>query len=378
MSPRLHTLLMTTTALLALAPRRASPGPTARPWSAARRASAAPAPAIVTVNQASQNAIINWNTFNIGTGETHAVQPAEHDRRSRSTASPAGTAPRNPRRHADRQRPRLPGQSATASCSGPMRSINTAGFLATTHDINNADFMAGRYNFNIPGGPTPRSSTWARSPPRAAASPRWSRPACATPAPSRRRSAPSSLASGNIFTLDFYGDKLITLGVGDQIASQVKDVATGQTLKSLVSNEGKLKANGGQVELTAAAARAVVDFGHQQHRRDRGELDRHPQRHDRARRRDRRQQASGRADADREGVRHALGRRQEERHQGGTIVVTGENIEVGGAKIDASGKAGGGKVLIGGDWGGGASDARPRRQSERAAGESTRSRPQRR
>src|SRR5205085_4889844 len=63
----------------------------------------------------------------------------------------------------------------------------------------------------------------------------------------------------NSFSLDFYGDKLITLGVGDQIAGQVKDVATGQTLKALVTNEGKLKANGGRVELTAAAARQVVD-----------------------------------------------------------------------------------------------------------------------
>ena len=36
--------------------------------------------------------------------------------------------------------------------------------------------------------------------------------------------------------------------------------------------------------------------------------------------------------------------------KGGTIVVTGENIEVRGAQIDASGEAGGGKVLIGGDW----------------------------
>ena len=31
-----------------------------------------------------------------------------------------------------------------------------------------------------------------------------------------------SLASGNMFTLDLYGDKLIQLGVGDEIASQVK------------------------------------------------------------------------------------------------------------------------------------------------------------
>ena len=56
-----------------------------------------------------------------------------------------------------------------------------------------------------------------------------------------------------------YGDKLITLAVGDQIASKVIDVSTGQPLKSLVSNEGRIRANGGRVELTAAAARTVVD-----------------------------------------------------------------------------------------------------------------------
>jgi hypothetical protein len=39
--------------------------------------------------------------------------------------------------------------------------------------------------------------------------------------------------------------------------------------------------------------------------------------------------------------------------KGGTIQVTGENILVAGATIDASGVAGGGRVLIGGDVGGG-------------------------
>src|SRR5262249_61208982 len=67
-----------------------------------------------------------------------------------------------------------------------------------------------------------------------------------------------ALAAGNSFTLDMYGDKLITLAVNDQIASKVIDVATGRPLKSLVTNDGKIRANGGRGELTAAAARTVV------------------------------------------------------------------------------------------------------------------------
>jgi hypothetical protein len=39
--------------------------------------------------------------------------------------------------------------------------------------------------------------------------------------------------------------------------------------------------------------------------------------------------------------------------KGGTVVVSGEDIKLTAARIDASGRAGGGKVLIGGDWGGG-------------------------
>ena len=123
-----------------------------------------------------------------------------------------------------------------------------------------------------------------------------------------------------------------------------------QPLKSLVSNEGKLKANGGRVELTAVGGARGGRFRHQQYGRDRGQLDRHPQRHDRARRRDRRQQARRRADADREAVRHSSRPRASDKGtNGGTILVTGENIQLSGATINASGQAGGGKVLIGGD-----------------------------
>ena len=57
--------------------------------------------------------------------------------------------------------------------------------------------------------------------------------------------------------------------------------------------------------------------------------------------------------------------------QGGRVIVTGENIEVAGARIDVSAPAGGGTVLIGGDWGGGRPDtsliSHPRAQLENSA-----------
>src|SRR5437899_12964308 len=59
------------------------------------------------------------------------------------------------------------------------------------------------------------------------------------------------LAAGNGFTLDFYGDRLISLTVGDSIGATVRDVQTGRPLTALVDNAGKLRANGGRVELTA-------------------------------------------------------------------------------------------------------------------------------
>src|SRR5262249_29217391 len=122
-----------------------------------------------------------------------------------------------------------------------------------------------------------------------------------------------ALVSGNGFTLDLYGDKLITLAVGDQIASKVIDVSTGKPLKSLVSNEGKIRANGGGGGGRGAHGGRL---GHQHQRRDQGQLDRPPQRHDRAQRRHRGKQAGGRSDSDRQDLRHAGSGGQEEGNGG--------------------------------------------------------------
>src|SRR2546422_850439 len=257
MHPRLRNLLLTTAALLALGAAPAAGGPeggTVVGGAATIQGQGGPA---VTVNQSSSSAIMNWNTFNIGVNESVRFnQPGASSvvlNRVTGGLGPSeilGTLTANGRVFVINR---------DGILFGPGSVVNTAGFLATTHDIKNSDFMAGRYNFNIPGRPDASivNQGWITA---------TSGGFAALVAPGVRNTGTITatlgtvaLVSGNGFTLDLYGDKLITLAVNDQIASKVIDVATGRPLKSLVSNEGKIRANGGPVELTAAAARTVVD-----------------------------------------------------------------------------------------------------------------------
>src|SRR6266511_904328 len=351
MHPRFSTLMFTTAALVAVGAAPAAGGPeggTVVGGAATIQGQGGPA---VTVNQSSNSAIINWNTFNIGVRErVQFNQPGSSSvvlNRVTGGLGPSeilGTLTANGRVFLINR---------DGILFGPSAVVNTASFLASTHDIRNSDFMAGRYNFNIPGRPDASIVNQGRI---TASSGGFA----ALVAPGVRNSGTITatlgtvaLASGNSFTLDMYGDKLITLAVNDQIASKVIDVATGRPLKSLVSNEGKIRANGGRVELTAAAARVVVDsvintsgvikansIGHRNgmivlSAATGGS-----------------KPAGAPAQTSKiSGTLSATGKTKGT--QGGTIVVSGEHIKLTNARVDASGRAGGGKVLIGGDWGGG-------------------------
>jgi hypothetical protein len=147
-----------------------------------------------------------------------------------------------------------------------------------------------------------------------------------------------------------------------------------------VSNDGKLKAKGGRVELTAAAARQVVDavinttgvieansVGTRNGQIVLSAATRQPGLPKQTVKISGKLTATGRGDdasapANRARARHrrwaaaVRHRNNSQPVKGGTIVITGEHIEVAGATIDASGREGGGKVMIGGDWGGGKPD----------------------
>jgi filamentous hemagglutinin family protein len=351
MHPRLRNLLLTTAALLALGAAPAAGGPaggTVVGGSATIQGQGGPA---VIVNQSSNSAIVNWNTFNIGVNESVRFnQPSTSSvvlNRVTGGLGPSeilGTLTANGRVFVINR---------DGILFGPSAVVNTAGFLATTHDIKNSDFMAGRYNFNIPGRPDASIVNQGRITATSGGFAALVAPGVRNTGTITATLGTVALVSGNGFTLDLYGDKLITLAVGDQIASKVIDVSTGKPLKSLVSNEGKIRANGGRVELTAAAARTVVDsvintsgvikansIGHRNGMIVLSAAT----------------GASKPAGAPTQTVKisgtlSAAGKKKGT--EGGTILVTGENIKLASARIDASGRKGGGKVLIGGDWGGG-------------------------
>src|SRR5215510_3307882 len=349
--PRLRTLFLTATAFLALGVARVAAGPEGGTVVGGAATIAGQGSASVIINQSSQNAIINWNTFNIGVNESVRFNQPNSGSVALNRVI-GGQGPSEILGHLSANG-RIFLINRDGVLFGPGAVVNTAGFLATTNDIKNADFMAGRYNFNIPGRPDASIVNHGRITATSGGFAALVAPGVRNTGTITATLGTVALASGNSFTLDLYGDKLITLAVGDQIASKVIDVSTGKPLKSLVSNEGKIRANGGRVELTAAAARTVVDSvintsgvitANSIGRRN-GMIVLSAA-----------TGASKPAGAPTQTVKisgtlSAAGKKKGT--EGGTILVTGENIKLASARVDASGRAGGGKVLIGGDWGGG-------------------------
>ena len=356
LAPIRQGLLAAIPTLFALAPSPVTAGPeggTVVGGAATIQGQGGPA---VIVNQSTSSAVINWNTFNIRANESVRFnQPS-----TSSVALNRVTGGLGPSE--------IMG-SLTANgrvfiinrdgiLFGPGSVVNTAGFLATTNDIKNADFMAGRYNFNIPGRPDASIVNQGRITATSGGFAALVAPGVRNSGTITATLGTVALASGNSFTLDMYGDKLITLAVGDSIANKVIDVATGRPLKSLVSNtkSGTLSANGGRVELTAAAARAVVDSVINTKGVIRADS---IGRHNGMIVLNAATGGSKPAGAPAQTIKLAGTISAAGRHRGttgGTIVVSGEHIKVANAKIDASGRRGGGKILIGGDWGGGHPD----------------------
>jgi hypothetical protein len=149
-----------------------------------------------------------------------------------------------------------------------------------------------------------------------------------------------SLVSADRFTVDFHGDQLIRFALDDTVARTVV-APDGMALTAAVSNAGRIVANGGTVQMSANVASGVLDHvidmsGVVEARSVRkvngtvvldggaaGTV-----------------AVSGRIDASGRGAGQT----------GGTVQILGQHVGLfSGADVNASGGAGGGTVLVGGN-----------------------------
>ncbi len=227
---------------------------------------------------------------------------------------------------------------------GRDAQIDVNGLIATTTDIRNEDFLAGQFRFDLPSstgaGVVNRGRITASEGGLVALVAPWVENSGVINA----RLGSVSLASGSTFTLDLYGDRLVQLGVGQEFASGLTGL-DGEPVSALVNHSGAIHADGGIVRLDVSTARHALDnvinlSGIVQARTaveqngkivlmggDTGQVN-----------------VSGTLDASGTGAGET----------GGSVHVFGENLNLfGSALLDVSGDSGGGDVLVGGDYQGG-------------------------
>jgi filamentous hemagglutinin family protein len=313
-----------------------------------------PDPSTLHVNQSTNKAIINWQSFNIGEGETtRFFQP--------------GASSVTLNRVVGSQDPSMIMGSLRANGTvmvinpdgilfGPNSRIDVGGLVASTSDIDNDDFMAGTYSFSIPGKPAASIVNQGNISIADHGIGAFVAPAVRNSGVINARLGTLGLAAANAFTLDMYGDDLISLELDDALEGEVIDVSTGETLADRVANEGRINADGGVVALSAATARKVVNsvvnntgviearsVGTSGGRIVLGAQTAGTKVND-----------SAPQTVSVSGTLDASGRGEGER--GGFVAVSGEHIELHDALVNADGEAGGGRVLVGGDYMGGSGD----------------------
>lgn len=292
-------------------------------------------PNTVNINQASDKAIINWQQFGIKSGETvNFNQPGSQ---SVTLNRVVGNDP-----SAIYGSLNANGTVMLVNPNGIVfgagSRIDVGGLVATTANIRDDDFMAGRYRFAQasakPGVQVINEGQISIKDSGLAA---LVAPAVRNTGVIQAKLGKVALAGANSFTLDFQGDGLLSFDAGSVVDQLPRD-ASGKPV-ALVENSGKIQADGGTVLLTASAVKSVVDnvinttgiisatsVGSQN-----GKIVLSGG------------QAGGVAV---DGTLNASGAAAGQ--QGGKIVVTGQHVAVAGqALLDVSGSAGGGEIALG-------------------------------
>jgi len=300
-------------------------------------------PTRLDINQHSDRAVVDWQGFSIAAHEhTHFQQPSSG---SVSLNRVTGGDPSH-----------IFGQLTSNGqiflvnphgiLFGSDSRVDVAGLLATTSNISNSDFMAGRFEFSAPvdsyAGVVNRGDITVDEGGMVALVAPWVENSGTITA----RLGSVSLVSGNNFTLDLYGDQLVQLAIDDTVLGEVSGTS-GESPEALVTNSGNITTDGGRVEISVATAQHALDtvinmdgvVQAQTIQEHKGEIF---------------------LQGGETGVVNVTGRIDasgyDEGETGGQVVILGEQVGLFASHteetthIDASGDTGGGTVLVGGNY----------------------------
>ena len=320
----LTALLLASTALVGFAPAKAQELPTGGSVASGGVTISKPSSSQLTIKQSTNSAIVNWQSFSIGAGASVDIdQPNSSsvmlNRVTGNTKSTiAGQLKAN-------------GQVFLVNPNGIAISktgkVSAAGFVGSSLDISDEDFKAGKLRFKGKGASAAVTNEGSVS----IGSGGYAALLGGSVDNSGTVSVPLGkvgLGSGEEATLDLSGDGFL------QIAVPTKADGTG----ALVGNSGVISADGGRVEIKAAAAKeaarqAVNMSGLVEARTVSGQSG---------------EIVLGGGDGSIE-VSGKLDASAKAGGQSGKVTVTGRRLKLKGATVDTSGKDGGGTVKIGGD-----------------------------
>ncbi|MGU7784559.1 GLUG motif-containing protein [Burkholderia sp. PU8-34] len=195
----------------------------------------------MTINQSSPNLSINWNTFGIGATESVTFVQPNSSAIALNRVLGTETSQIYGRLAANGQVWLL---NPNGILFGVGAQVNVGGLLASTLNLSDADFLAGKRIFTGNGGTVVNQGTLSVSDGGYVA---MLGGHVSNEGVIQARLGTVALGAGNQISLDFAGDKLLNLQV-DQGA-----------VSALAQNKQLIQANGGTVLLTAKAADALLN-----------------------------------------------------------------------------------------------------------------------
>lgn len=231
---------MTAIAALMLLPRPALAGPEGGTV-VAGQAGISQAGPVTNINQSTNKAIINWQGFSVGAKETVNFYQPGASSATLNRVIGNETSVINGAINANRQ---VFIVNSAGVLFGKGSQVNVGGLVASTLDISNSDFMAGNYKFS--GNSSASIVNQGRIRAHGGGYVALLGKTVSNEGVISARLGTVAMSSGDKITLNFEGNSLLDVTIDKG------------TLNALVQNKRAIRANGGQVIMTAKAADQVL------------------------------------------------------------------------------------------------------------------------